>query len=199
MKLQDAIDSLYNISVVQGKKTAPNRLQKLAEYCIQELDKRGLVNAETEKVIPGGGRPKNWDLGWKYQDKYRLAISMKSILRNIPGTVPNRIDDLIGEVTNIQMFSPEITTGYLMVFDVSKDAFSKKHGSTWCELLENRLNELSGRCAPAWSTGMLETFKIIKVNFTEECLLLTDESELSPFFDTLEYEVKKRNPSLLND
>ena len=58
---------------------------------------------------------------WRYDGKVRLAISLKSILRNIPGTVPNRIDDLMGEVANVQLVSLEIVLGYVMVFNSSED------------------------------------------------------------------------------
>src|SRR5712691_2904195 len=114
LSLQEAIDSLYDIAVVQQKATSTIRLQRLAEYCVQGLARRGLISAEREAIIPGGGRPKQWDVAWKYHEKYRLAISLKSILRNLAGTVPNRVDDLMGEVTNIQMYSPEVVVGYLM-------------------------------------------------------------------------------------
>jgi hypothetical protein len=104
VSLQQAIDFFYNIAVVQQKTTSTVRLHQLALYCVQELARRGLIGAEREATVPGGGRPKQWDVAWKYHDKYRLAISLKSILRNLAGTVPNRIDDLMGEVTNIQMY-----------------------------------------------------------------------------------------------
>ncbi len=72
----------------------------------------------------------------------------------------------MGEVTDVQMYSPEIALGYLMVFDVSQDSASTRHGSTWCQLLGHRLGELSGRKAPSWSVGMIEAFAIIEVDFS---------------------------------
>jgi hypothetical protein len=132
VSLQQAIDSFYNIAVVQQKTTSTVRLQQLALYCVQELARRGLIEAEREATVPGGGRPKQWDVAWKYHEKYRLAISLKSILRNLAGTVPNRIDDLMGEVTNIQMYSPEVVVGYLMVFDVSHDIPARQGGHMVC-------------------------------------------------------------------
>lgn len=195
--MQQAINFLYNVAVVQRKATSTIRLQRLAEYCVQELANRGLTDAEREVTIPGGGRPKQWDVAWKYHEKYRLAISLKSILSNLPGTVPNRIDDLMGEVTNIQMYSPEVVLGYLMVFDVSQDTAMTKHGATWCDLLSQRLSQLSGRKAPSWSVGMIESFAIIRVDFSSEPRFLTPENEVLQMFDELVSEVKKRNPSLL--
>jgi hypothetical protein len=196
MTLAEAIDSLYSIAVTQGKATSTIRLQGLADYCVQELARRGLRDAETEVTIPGGGREKQWDVAWKLHEKYRLAISLKSILRNLAGTVPNRIDDLMGEVTNVQMYSPEIALGYLMVFDVSQDSASTRHGSTWCQLLRHRLGELSGRKAPSWSVGMIEGFAIIEVDFSRRAMILGGEAAAHQMFESLAQEVRRRNPSL---
>jgi len=194
--LLEAIEHLYQTAVVGRAATSTLRLQKLAQYCIEQLDERGLRNAEMDVTIPGGGRPKQWDVAWKYHGKYRLAISLKSILRNLPGTVPNRIDDLIGEVANVQMYSPEVVVGYLMVFDVSQDTISRTHGCTWCELLKIRLAGLSGRRAPFWSVGMIEAFVIVKVDFSQDAQLITPEAEVESMFNVLASEVKSRNPSL---
>jgi len=196
VSLQQAIDFFYNIAVVQQKTTSTIRLQQLALYCVQELAHLGLIGAEREATVPGGGRPKQWDVAWKYHEKYRLAISLKSILRNLAGTVPNRIDDLMGEVTNIQMYSPEVVVGYLMVFDVSHD-LPARQGGTWCDILEQRLFRLAGRKGPAWSVGTIESFAIIRVDFSSGPRLLTPEGDILRMFDELASQVKERNPSLL--
>lgn len=190
-----AIEHLYQTAVVDGARTSTLRLQKLARYCVEELDERGLRNAEVDVAIPGGGRTKEWDVAWKHHGKYRLAISLKSILRNLAGTVPNRTDDLIGEVANIQMYSPEVVVGYLMVFDVSQDRVSRKHGCTWCELLKTRLTRLSGRRAPFWSIGLVEAFVVVEVDFSKGAHVITPEEEVMTMFDVLVSEVKSRNPS----
>jgi hypothetical protein len=197
--LDEAVRSLHDIAVTHGKATSTIRLQGLADYCAEELARRGLPNAETEVVIPGGGREKQWDVAWKLHEKYRLAISLKSILRNPAGTVPNRIDDLMGEVANVQMYSPEIVLGYLMVFDVSQDSTSTRHGSTWCQLLRHRLTELSGRKAPSWSVGMIEAFAIVEVNFSRGPVILGGQPEVHQMFDVLAQEVRRRNPAISRD
>lgn len=194
--LQLAIEQLYSKAVMDRASTSTKRLDELAQFCLQQLEKRGLLNAETDVDIQGGGRTKNWDVAWKHDDKYRLVISLKSILRNLPGTVPNRIDDLIGEVTNIQMYSPEIVIGYLMVFDVSKDVISKKHRMTWCQLLRKRLEKLKGRSEPAWGTGLIESFALVEVEFSNNPLLVSGKEEVIKMFDILVREVKYRNPAL---
>jgi len=194
--LQNAVDSLYEIAVVQGKSTSTIRLQSLAQYCVQELERRNLQAPAAEVTISGGGRPKQWDVAWKLHGKYRLAISLKSILKNVGGTVPNRIDDLIGEVANVQMYSPEVVVGYVMVFDMSQDSYSAKHGITWSGLLSQRLKELSGRRAPSWSVGMIEAFAMVRVDFSSGPKLLTPDTDLGSMLDKLVSEVVERNPAL---
>jgi hypothetical protein len=196
VSLQAAVESLYRIAVVEGKTTSTIRLKALATYCIQELDARGLGGAEAEVPLPGGGREKQWDVAWKHGEKYRLAISMKSILSNLAGTVPNRIDDLMGETTNVQMYSPEIVVGYIMIFDVSKDQVSGKRDASWLQILSQRLARLSGRRPPSWSVGMIETSAVVTVDFSASAKLLTPVDALARFFDDLVAEVKSRNPSL---
>ncbi|GEM_PF-3955336 len=102
----------------------------------------------------------------------------------------------MGEVANAQLYSPEIVLGYLMVFDIAQDATVAQFGRSWYEVLEERLKQLSGRRAPAWSTGMIESFALVQVDFSTGPRLLTAEEEISMLFDELVLEVKRRNPSL---
>jgi len=194
--LQDAVKSLYEKTVVEKAATSTLRLQTLAEYCIDQLAKRGLEGAKADQDLPGGARPKNWDVVWFHNGKHRLAISLKSLLKNLGGTVPNRVDDLIGEVTNLQMHSPEVVTGYLMLFDTSQDTVDTKHGSTWCDVLTRRLESLSGRGMPAWGTGMVEAARVVRVDFSKGPKIVTSEKEVQKFFDTLVAEVLARNPGV---
>jgi len=196
MMLRRAIENLYETAVKQRARTSTLRLRPLAEYCAAELEARGLLGAEIEAPVPGGGRPKFWDVAWSHGGKYRAAISLKSILKNLSGTVPNRIDDMVGEVANAQMYSPEIVLGYLMVFDISKDRYSSRHGMTWCELLKGRLALLSGRSAPSWGFGTLEAYAVLEVDFSAGPRIITPESVVGEMFDRLVSEVKARNPSV---
>lgn len=196
MTLQDAVDSLYRIAVVEGKATSTRRLDDLARFCMAELSARGLPEAVTEAKLPGGGREKSWDVAWHLDDKPRLAISLKSLLKNLGGTVPNRVDDLMGEVTNVQMYSPEIVTGYIMLFNVAEDAYSPLHKSTWAELLKRRIARLSGRRPPAWSIGMIEASLFLEVDFSEGPRLVSGAEDVGPFFDRLVAQVRYRNPIL---
>ena len=115
--VQEAIEHLYRVAVVEQKTTSPARLSGLADFCVQELEKRGVSGVGAEVAVQGFGRVKQWDVAWEHAGKARLGLSLKSLLKNIPGTVPNRIDDLMGEVANAQLHSPEIVIGYIMVFD----------------------------------------------------------------------------------
>ena len=196
MTLQQAVDSLYQIAVVEGKSTSTKRLDGLARFCIAELATRGLSGAVTEARLPGGGREKSWDVAWSLDDKPRLAISLKSLLRNLGGTVPNRVDDLMGEVTNVQMYSPEIVTGYIMLFNVAEDSYSPRHESTWANLLKNRITRLSGRRPPSWSIGMIEASLFLEVDFSEGPRLVSGEDDAASFFDRLAADVRHRNPVL---
>ena len=196
MTIQDAVDSLYLIAVTEGKATSTKRLDDLARYCIAELAKRGLDGAVMEAKLPGGGREKSWDVAWSMDDKPRLAISLKSLLKNLAGTVPNRVDDLMGEVTNVQMYSPEIVTGYIMLFNVAEDSYSPRRQSTWAGLLKSRITRLSGRRPPSWSIGMIEASLFLEVDFTDGPRLVSGASDAAPFFDRLVADVRDRNPVL---
>lgn len=196
MTIQDAVDSLYRIAVTEGKATSSRRLDGLARFCVGELAGRGLQGAVTEAKLPGGGREKSWDVAWRLDDKPRLAISLKSLLKNLGGTVPNRVDDLMGEVTNVQMYSPEIVTGYIMLFNVAEDTYSPRHQSTWSELLKTRITRLSGRRPPSWSIGMIEASLFLEVDFSEGPRLVSGAADAGPFFDRLVAAVRDRNPVL---
>jgi hypothetical protein len=127
-----------------------------------------------------------------------LGISLKSLLKNIPGTVPNRIDDLMGEVANAQLHSPEIVIGCVMVFDTASDAYSSKHGSTWLELLRSRLHKLSGRRPPSWAAGTIEAYVLAQVDFSRAACLKSSQSEFDSFFDTLVEQIADRNPNAIS-
>ena len=57
---QDAVDDLYRIAVTERKATSGSRLDVLADFCVQELTRRGLKGVEKEASIPGAGREKKW-------------------------------------------------------------------------------------------------------------------------------------------
>lgn len=197
ISLHDAVSHLYRIVVEQGMTQSPSRLSVLAEFCVQELENRGLRDVETEATVPGAGREKQWDVAWKHEGKYRLCISLKSLLKNIPGTVPNRLDDMMGEVANAQLYSPEIVIGYVMLFDVSQDAYSAKHGCTWLKLFRDRIASLSGRMPPSWTPSTIESHVIVEVNFENQCIVQSSAEEFDDFFECLVGQARHRNPNAI--
>ena len=190
LTLQDAIDGLYQKAVIEGKSTSTVRLRQLAALCIQELERRGVPGAQSEVLVPGIGRHKNWDVAWSHNGKVRLGISLKSILRNLGGSVPNRADDLMGEMANVQLHSPEIVTGYIMVLNTADDPDNR-----WIDTFRSFVGRLSGRQAPAWAAGMVEAAAVVEVDFSAGPNLLAP-SNLDGFFDLLASRVKQRNPEL---
>ena len=197
ISLQDAVDDLYRIAVVEGKTQAPNRLSVLAGLCIEQLACRGLDGGAKERQVPGIGRPKAWDVAWPSEGKVRLGISLKSLLRNIPGTVPNRVDDLTGEVANIQLRSPEIVTGYIMIFNVTGSKL-RKDGTRWVDFFRDAVERLSGRDAPAWAFGMMEASAIVEVDFDNGPVIVCTP-DMSAFFDRLAIRVRERNPDTFSE
>jgi hypothetical protein len=193
--LQSAIDDLYRLAVLEGKSTSTKRLSKLAEVCVHALGTRGLHGARAEVRIPGGGREKDWDIAWEHDAKFRLVISLKSILKNLAGTVPNRLDDAMGETANIQLYSPEIVTGYIVIVDVSQDVPAEE-GHPWTDKLAANLTRLSGRRAPYWAPGTFESFALVKVDFSIGPRILSGESELHRLLDELVAETIRRNPGI---
>ena len=59
ISIDDAANELHRIVYVEGKRQSPARLDTLADFCVQELESRGLTGAEKEGRIPGFGRTKS--------------------------------------------------------------------------------------------------------------------------------------------
>ena len=152
--LPEAVDDLL------GRPTQdPGRLNLLARYCIEAFARLGLEGVRGGKAdevgIRGLGRQKDWDLAYVLAGKPRLLISLKSILRNLAGTVPNRLDDLMGEAANVQQLSPEIVIGYVVIMDESQDSPRRDGKGTWSDHFENNLRRIAIRRAPLWNQGLI--------------------------------------------
>lgn len=191
--LEDAVEFLYEKTYVQDKWRSTLRLDVLGEYCVEELEDRGISGWEDEVRLDAWARDKNWDLVHPSAGKPTMAISMKSILRNLAGTVPNRTDDLIGEVSDLQMRYPEIVIGYIVVVDAA-DTEEEPNRSEWADELERRLESISGRSPPFWGQGTVEAACVIKTNLAGEGApeLLSDEEPIGDFFDTLVEQHQER-------
>ncbi len=159
--LELAIDSLLSMP-----STSTLRLQALADYVIDLLAVNGLPNAaggsrKRELQVQGLSRIKDWDVAYEYAGKFRLLISLKSMLKNIPGSVPNRLDDLMGELANVQQLRPEIVIGYVVLFDMAQD---RQRGGIgfWSDHFESALKSLAIRRAPLWNQGLMEGLWFIR-------------------------------------
>lgn len=192
LTLTDAVNDLYRIAVIEGRTQATTRMETFADLCIQELASRGIAEVGKEITVPGFGRSKRWDVAWSYHGKVRLGISLKSMLRNIAGSVPNRVDDLMGELANVQLHSPEIVTGYVIVFDANATV---RDGKRWVDVFRSYVCPLTGRKAPAWSPGMVEALSIVEVDFSSGPELIVPK-DLNRFFDLIAERLKERNPSI---
>lgn len=193
--LQDAIEFLHHKVYVEESPTSPIRMDVLAEYVIEELEDRGISGWETEVRLNAFAREKQWDVVHRVEGKPRVAITLKSILRNLAGTVPNRTDDLIGEVADLQMRYPEIIIGYLVVMDEARTD-RDPNSPEWVDTMDRRLEAITGRRPPFWGRGALEASGVIRTNLAGEgnSKLHTTESEMDGFFEAIDeqYEIRYR-------
>lgn len=148
----------------------------------------------------GLARKKAWDVAYEFAGKFRLLISLKSILKNIAGTVPNRLDDLMGEAANIQQLAPEIVIGYVLVFDVHLDA-RRKDGLMWSDHFEAAIKRIAVRGAPLWNQGLLEATWFIRIDSSlpPGRRLLEPEktaAEAEDFFRSLIRKLAQREPAI---
>ena len=140
---------------------------------------------------------RHWDVAWKAVAKYRREISPKSILKNISETVPTRIYEAIGKAANGRLDSPEIAIGYVMVFNVEQDTVSAKLQPKWSDIVYDRLNSLCGKKPPSWTTGIMEHFVPVKVDFSSAPVILRISRPFSDFFDTLVSQVVHRDSNAI--
>jgi hypothetical protein len=101
-----------------------NRQEQLQLYCCAELEARGIVGPKIEVVLPGQYRAKKWDVGLVVDGEPRLGISCKSIVSNHAGTVPNRVDDMLGEAVNLHRAFPNAVIGWLFMMSRIDEAKS---------------------------------------------------------------------------
>jgi len=198
--LSDAVDDLL------GRATQdPGRLNMLADYCKDAFARAGLPGVRggqaDEVGIRGLARNKDWDLAYVLAGKPRLLVSLKSILSNIRGTVPNRLDDLMGEAANVQQLSPEIVVGYVVIVDEAGNAPHTKTGATWIDYFEERLRAISIRRAPIWNQGLIEGLWLIRIDSRlprGQRVLETEaiETRGTDFFRSLLAELHLREPTL---
>jgi hypothetical protein len=147
--------------IIARHKNDSQRLAPLADFCVPALARFGLEGVKGGSIgelsVRGFGRTKAWDVAYDFAGKFRLLISLKSIWKNASGTVPNRIDDLMGEAANVQQLAPELVIGYVLVFDAAADSMRKNPPRIpWSEFFEAAVRKIAVREAPLWNYGLLE-------------------------------------------
>jgi hypothetical protein len=136
---------------------APNRQEAIQLYCCQELAERGIDGAEIEVPLPGHYRTKVWDIGLIEDGEPRLAISCKSIVSNHGGTVPNRIDDMLGEAVNLHRAYPKAVIGWLfMMSRVDESARVRKRTEALGGMTAERRDALA-RDGDIWFERLVES------------------------------------------
>jgi len=199
ISLSDAVDDLLT-----RKTQDSGRLNLLAQYCIEAFAMNGLPGVRGGKAdevgIRGLGRQKDWDLAYVLAGKPRLLVSLKSILKNISGVVPNRLDDLMGEVANVQQLSPELVIGYVVIMDEKENSPHRSSG-TWIDHFEANLRKIAIRRAPLWNQGLIEAIWLIRIDSRKpagERLVSAESIDAcgTTFFRALLDELYRREPTL---
>ncbi len=157
------------IDDIAGKhKNDAGRLAPLANFAVEQLEQYGLPNVRGgsggELVVRGLARRKAWDVAYEFAGKFRLLVSLKSMWKNAAGTVPNRLDDLMGEAANVQQLAPELVIGYILIFDTVADSVRKEDGLNWSAFFENAVKRIAIRDAPLWNQGLLEASWFILID-----------------------------------
>lgn len=191
--------------LLRRPKTDSGRLNLLADFCKEAFERAGLPGVRggqaDEVGIRGLARNKDWDLAYVLAGKPRLLVSLKSILRNLKGTVPNRLDDLMGEAANVQQLSPEIVVGYVVIVDEADNSPHTKSGLSWIDFFEERLRAIAIRRAPIWNQGLIEGLWLIRIDSRMppgQRILETEDIETrgTDFFRSLLAELHLREPTL---
>lgn len=194
---------------------ASNRQEDIQLYCVQELTKRGLIGASIEVIMPGFYRAKAWDVGLIVDGEPRLGISCKSIISNHAGTVPNRVDDMLGEAVSLHRAYPRAVLGYLFMMsrlDESKatQARTTQLGASsarstklrddadrWFERLVESVSRASGRTGPDDVPEKFEVVSCSQIDFDLDPYgVIVHTGALSPdkFFDELVAIYRQRFP-----
>jgi hypothetical protein len=200
ISLSDAVDDLL------GRQTQDSgRLNLLAKYCVEAFDRAGLPGVRGGKAeevgIRGLGRQKDWDLAYVLAGKPRLLISLKSILKNLSGVIPNRLDDLMGEVANVQQLSPELVIGYVVLIDEKENSLRRGGPETWIDHFESNLRRIAIRRAPLWNQGLIEGVWLIRIDSRKPGgqrvadTFAADAAGIG-FFEALRDELYLREPTL---
>jgi len=219
-KLENAVQRILKASSKSSARQKP-----LADYLLSRL-RDGLLPQhlhaylKSEAKVPGLARVKSWDIGLVYPKasknesskerpltKPRLLLSLKSILANPSGSWPNRLDDLVGEASSVQMLFPEVVIGYVVVLDYGartrRKGKDKQPVQNNLESLYDRfvkgLRDLSKREPPLWAQGMIEGHWVISIDSRKSNPLLEPQATVEQgekFLEQLIGALKQREPLL---
>jgi len=203
--------------VLRASSQDSGRQNPVADYLMGRLRTRLpphlWPHLQREAPVPGLARKKSWDVGLVYPEgpelppKPRLLLSLKSILRNPSGSWPNRLDDLVGEVSSVQMLFPEVVVGYVVVLDYGAPTKRKRveqypEGDELSPLYDRfkaGLRALSQRRPPLWAQGLVEGHWVIEVDSRKTPLLRDPVGTLQEgeaFLDALVEALRQREPLL---
>lgn len=203
--------------VLRASSQDSGRQNPVADYLMGRLRTRLpphlWPHLQREAPVPGLAREKSWDVGLVYPEgpelppKPRLLLSLKSILRNPSGSWPNRLDDLVGEVSSVQMLFPEVVVGYVVVLDYGAPTKRKRveqhpEGDELSPLYDRfkaGLRALSQRRPPLWAQGLVEGHWVIEVDSRKTPLLRDPVGTLQEgeaFLDALVEALRQREPLL---
>lgn len=191
--------------IAKKRKTDSSRLDPLANYAKEQLrvfglpDVRGGTGGELD--VAGLARRKAWDVAYEFSGKFRLLVSLKSMWKNASGSVPNRLDDLMGEAANVQQLAPELVIGYILVFDSVADSVRREDGLLWSEYFEGAVKRIAVRGAPLWNQGLLEASWFIHIDSRKpdgDRLVDAEKAmvEGDQFFRSLLKKLKQREPAI---
>lgn len=205
--LEDALQA-----VVALPSTSSGRQSPIVDYTWKRLRERLPSHLwpflQKEARVLGLAREKRWDLGLIYpgeegaRKKPRLLISFKSILANPSGSWPNRLDDLVGEVSSVQMLFPEVVIGYTVIVDFgapTNRGRSHSLGPSAFDRFKDGLRALSRREPPLWAQGLIERYWLVEVDTRRQPALqdpIKAVKEGEEFLDALVDALRSREPLL---
>lgn len=156
-----------------------------------------LAEVRLEQAVKGKHRSKTWDLTLAYARRPQLAISTKSIMANVAGTVPNRIDDAMGECVNVHAHDPGLVLGYLFVMNAALARQTTRQGRPWVEILAQALASFSGLRSENDAHELFEAATLVIVDFAADPVGISFQPSLlrwNEFFDVLVGQVRARHP-----
>jgi hypothetical protein len=197
--LQNALADYYRRAA-----QASNRMAAVQTLIRLELERQfsilgPLGEVKLEASIKGKHRPKNWDVTFSYARRPQLAVSTKAIMRNPGGTVPNRIDDAMGECVNVHAHDPGMVLGYLFVMDAAHGQRPTRNGRMWTDILADSLASFSGRRSERDANELFEAATLLVVDFSAEPPGIRFHPGLlgwQEFFDVLVGHVRARHPAI---